>query len=256
MNIKILVAAHKPYWMPGGDCYLPIHVGCAGKQSIGFQGDDTGDNISAKNPHYCELTALYWAWKNLSADYIGLVHYRRYFTRREVRRVEARKQQILTQSDWEALLQGHPVIVPDKRRYYIESNRSHYNHAHHTDGLDLAEQIIAEKYSAYMPAFQTVMDRSWAHMFNMFVMRRDLFDAYCSWLFAILGELEQRIDITGWNTYESRVFGFVSERLLDVWLEHNHIDYHEQNVSFLEHQDWLKKGSTFLLRKFSGNRYH
>ena len=145
--------------------------------------------------------------------------------------------------------------MPDKRRYYIESNRSHYNHAHHTEGLDLAEQIIAEQFPAYMPAFQTVMDRSWAHMFNMFVMRRDLFDAYCSWLFAVLGELEQRIDITGWNTYESRVFGFVSERLLDVWLEHNHIDYHEQNISFLEHQDWLKKGSTFIVRKMRGNRY-
>ena len=87
-------------------------------------------------------------------------------------------------------------------------------------------------------------------MFNMFVMRRDLFDAYCSWLFDILGEVEARLDITGWSTYEARVYGFISELLLDVWLEANHIAYQEQNVSFLEPQDWLKKGSAFLLRKF------
>ena len=80
LNIKIMVAAHKPYWMPQDDVYMPIHVGCEGKESIGFTGDNTGDNISTKNPHYCELTALYWAWKNLQADYTGLVHYRRYFT--------------------------------------------------------------------------------------------------------------------------------------------------------------------------------
>ncbi|MGN0949380.1 MAG: DUF4422 domain-containing protein [Mitsuokella sp.] len=252
MNIRILVAVHKPYWMPADDCYLPLHVGHKGKADLGFQGDDTGDNISAKNPHYCELTGLYWAWKNMPKDveYLGLVHYRRYFTRHEVHHVEKRKAQVLTQADFEQLLQQAPVIVPGKRRYYIETNRSHYNHAHHTDGLDLAETIIHEQCPEYDEAFKTVMNRTWAHMFNMFVMRRDLFDAYCSWLFAILGELEKRVDITGWNTYESRIFGFVSERLLDVWLEHNHIDYVEQNVSFLEPQNWLKKGGIFLKRKF------
>lgn len=255
VDIKILVAAHKPYWMPTDACYLPIHVGHAGKQEIGFPGDDTGDNISAKNPHYCELTGLYWAWKNLPADYIGLVHYRRYFTRREVRSVEARKHEILTQSDWEKLLAKTPVVVPGKRRYYIESNRSHYNHAHHTEGLDLAEAIIKESYPEYQAAFETVMNRTWAHMFNMFVMRRDLFDAYCTWLFDILSEVEQRLDITGWDIYEARVYGFVSELLLDVWLEANHIAYKEQNVSFLEPQDWLKKGSAFLLRKFSVKKH-
>ena len=80
MNIKIMVAVHKPYWMPTDSVYLPIHVGKEGKADIGFQGDNTGDNISSKNSHYCELTAMYWAWKNLEADFVGLVHYRRYFT--------------------------------------------------------------------------------------------------------------------------------------------------------------------------------
>ncbi|WP_278389529.1 DUF4422 domain-containing protein, partial [Acidaminococcus fermentans] len=80
MNITILIAAHKPYWMPSDPVYLPLQVGAEGKSLIpGYTPDNTGDNISAKNPHYCELTGLYWAWKNLSCEYIGLCHYRRYF---------------------------------------------------------------------------------------------------------------------------------------------------------------------------------
>jgi hypothetical protein len=78
-NIKLLIAAHKQYQMPADSIYFPLHVGAQGKEHItGFTPDNTGDNISTKNPYYCELTGLYWAWKNLDADYIGLCHYRRY----------------------------------------------------------------------------------------------------------------------------------------------------------------------------------
>lgn len=252
MNIKILVATHKQYWMPADDVYMPIHVGKEGKQDLGYIGDNTGDHISLKNPNYCELTALYWAWKNLDADYIGLVHYRRYFTKKEVRNVEAKKSQILSSVDWEQLLSSTPVIVADKRKYYIESNRSHYNHAHHREGLDVTEQIIAEFYPEYSDSFTKVCNRTWAHMFNMFVMRRDLYDQYCEWLFTILGELEKRVDISGYDVYESRIYGFVSEILLDVWLEKNQISYKEQNVSFMEPQNWIKKGGAFLKRKLFG----
>lgn len=254
MSIKILIAAHKPYWMPTDAVYLPVHVGAEGKNSIGYTPDNTGDNISSKNPNFCELTGLYWAWKNLDADYIGLVHYRRYFTRKEVRDMEAKKKQILTEKEWQILLAKHPVIVPDKRKYYIETNRSHYNHAHHREGLDLAEVIIKERCPEYVLSFETVMNRTWAHMFNMFVMRRDIYDAYMQWLFDILFEIEKRVDITDWDIYESRIYGFVSELLLDVWLEHNHIDYAEQNVSFMEKQDWIKKGGAFLKRKIFGRQ--
>lgn len=250
MDIKILVAAHKPYWMPDNDVYLPIQVGAAGKESLGWQRDDEGDNISAKNPNYCELTALYWAWKNLDADYIGLVHYRRYFTRKEVHGIQAKKRQILNGAEWQALLQTTPVIVSDKRKYYIETNESHYKHAHHPEGLAVAHEVIREEYPEYLAAYRRVMQRTWAHMFNMFVMRKDLYDTYAEWLFAILTEMEKRLDITGWSAYESRVYGFVSELLLDVWLEKNLIDYVEQNVSFLEKQNWVKKGGAFLKRKF------
>ena len=252
MDIKILVATHKKYWMPEDEVYLPLHVGAEGKTDLGYTKDNTGDNISVKNPNYCELTGLYWAWKNLSADYIGFVHYRRYFTCKEIRNIELKKKQILSLEEWKRLLSNNPVVVPDKRKYYIETNRSHYNHAHPGIGLDETERIINEKCPEYSSAFTTVMDRTWAHMFNMFVMRRDLFQEYCQWLFGILFELEERLDISEFDAYNSRVFGFVSERLLDVWLEKNRISYYEQNVSFLEPQNWIKKGGLFLKRKVFG----
>lgn len=238
--------------MPNDPVYLPLHVGAEGKPDLGYTKDNTGDNISAKNPNFCELTGLYWAWKNLDADYIGLVHYRRYFTRKEVHDIEAKKSQILTGKEWEQILTKYLVVVADKRKYYIESNRSHYNHAHHPEGLDVTEQILGEKYPDYISAFNTVMSRTWAHMFNMFVMRRELFDQYMTWMFDVLFELEKRVDITGWDVYESRIYGFVSELLLDVWLERNQIDFREQNVSFMERQNWIKKGGAFLKRKILG----
>ena len=173
--------------MPEDSVYVPVQVGAALHPALGYIPDNTGDNISDKNPNYCELTALYWAWKNLDADYIGLVHYRRYFTRKEVHNIEKKKEQILDGKEWENILSKYPVVVPDKRNYYIETNRSHYNHAHHTEGLDLAEQIIKEKFPDYLPAFNTIMNRTWAYMFNMFVMRRNLFNDYMAWMFDILG---------------------------------------------------------------------
>ena len=252
MDIRIVVATHKPYWMPADDVYLPLHVGKLGKKSIGFAGDDTGENISHKNANYCELTGLYWAWKNLSADYIGLCHYRRYFTRSNPRNCDKKKLAILTRQEWEELCSKHPIIVPDKRRYYIETNRSHYNHAHYAKDLDMLEKIIQEKYPAYGEAFAKVMHRTWAHMFNMFVMRRDCFDDYCTWLFDVLQELESHTDISSYNAVEARIYGYISELLLDVWLEANRLSAWEQNVSFLEPQNWLKKGGLFLKRKFVG----
>ena len=248
MNIKFLVATHKKYWMPKDEIYLPIQVGKEGKQDLGYIGDNTGDNISTKNSNYCELTAIYWAWKNLEADYIGLVHYRRYFTKHNFRNCEKKKQDILTKNDFENILKDVDIIVPDKRKYYIETNRSHYNHAHYKKDLNETENIIKEIYPEYSIAFNKVMNRTWAHMFNMFIMRKDYFDEYCEWLFTILFELEKRIDISNYTVMEARVFGFISELLLDVWLETKQIKYREVNVSFIEKQNWLKKGYLFLKR--------
>ena len=245
-GIRILVATHKPYKMPSDGIYLPIHVGASGKQPIaGFATDDTGDNISGKNPNFCELTGLYWAWKNLSCDYLGLVHYRRHFRG---------SHGIASESEIAVALRETDVILPRKRNYFIETNRSQYVHAHHSADLDETRRILEERYPDYVAAFDRSMESRSGHRFNMFVMRRDLADSYCKWLFDVLFELERRLDISKYSVYDARVFGFVSERLLDVWIETNGIGFREMPVLNLESQHWPRKIANFLKRKFFGHK--
>lgn len=250
MDIRIIVTAHKPYWMPEDPLYLPLHVGRAGKADIGFAGDDTGDSISGRNATYCELTGLYWAWKNLPADWLGLAHYRRHFAARPG--LGDRKARVLTLEQAQALTRTAEVLLPKPRRYWIETNYSQYVHAHHAADLDVTREILAERCPEYLPAWDAVMQRTWGHRFNMFIMRRDRLDAYCAWLFDILFELERRLDISAYSANDQRVFGFVGERLLDVWIEKNGIRYAELPCMFMERQNWLVKGGSFLKRKFIG----
>ena len=252
MNIQVIVATHKPYAMPADDMYLPLHVGAEGKESIGFTGDNTGDHISEKNATFCELTGLYWAWKNPEADYIGLAHYRRHFGGSKK---GAPMERVLTGAQAARLLEGKDGLLPKKRQYYIETLYSHYAHTCHVEPLDLTGDILREKYPAYVPAFERLKERTGAHMFNMFILRRDHLDAYCTWLFDILFELERRVDASQYDSFHARFFGRVSELLLDVWLEQNPLDCATAPIVGMEKTNWIKKGGSFLAAKFFGKKY-
>ena len=249
MDAKIIVATHKKYWMPQDSIYIPIHVGREGKKSIGYIGDNTGDNISNKNANYCELTGLYWAWKNLKYDYLGLAHYRRHFTVKEAR--NNKKERVLTKSQLEKIIENYDILLPKKRNYVIETNYSQYVHAHHKEDLDITREIIQEIYPEYIPAFDSSMKKTTGHRFNMFIMKKEYVDEYCKWMFDILFELEKRLDISEYSDYDARVFGFVSERLLDIWLETKGYKYKELPYVFMESQNWWKKGTQFLRRKYN-----
>ena len=247
--MTIFIAAHKPVVFPKDELYTPIHVGAAnaGAPVPLAISDATGEHLSTKNPYYNELTAVYWAWKNCNADIVGLVHYRRFFTLTGKKKLDA----ILTEDQLKERLMTCDILVPTKRRYWIESNVSHYCHAHHREPLDILREVIAEQQPTALAAFDVVMKRTWAHMFNMFIMRQPYFEQYCAWLFPLLAKVEERIqaDIVHWTPYEQRVYGFLSELLLDVWLEAHHYDYHELPFVFMERQNWLMKGGRFIARK-------
>lgn len=248
-EVKILIATHKPYEFPNDSGYLPIQVGKEISQvNLGILADNTGDNISEKNASFCELTALYWAWKNLSGvKYVGLVHYRRYFMGQGL---QLKDKSIASADFLLSLLADCDVIAPKKRNYYIESVYEHYKHAHNVRDLDLIRTIIVQKTPEYLVAFDDVMNGKTLHLFNMFVMKKEYFDSYCEWVFSILFELDKQIDISMYDTYQKRVFGFLSERLFNVWLLKNNLSVKELHVINLEPENILIKILKFLKRKF------
>ena len=249
MNIKVIVAAHKPYDMPKDELYLPLHVGAEGKESFGFIGDNTGENISFKNPYFCELTGLYWAWKNLDCDYLGLAHYRRHFG-------EQNGKQILKSDTAKTLLSSTDIILPKKRNYYIENLYSHYVHTLCREPLDITGEIIKEKHPEYYAEFERLKKRTSAHMFNMYIMKKEISDAYCEWLFDILFELEKRCVDFKCDDFQARFYGRVSELLLDVYLNTNHLEYKEQPLYFVEKEPFFKKLIGFLRAKFFKKKYN
>lgn len=253
MDIKILVATHKKAHMPLDDIYLPIRVGnTLAKDDFGYIGDDTGDNISEKNPYFCELTALYWGWKNLENDYIGLVHYRRYFS---CRKGQWKYSLIMTKEETIDFLSKANVVLPKKRRYFIESLSSHYKHTHDLEHLELTREIMRKQCPIYISTFDKVMTHTAAHMFNMVIMKREILNQYCLWLFPILFALEKEIDIKKMPAFDARLFGRVSELLLDVWLEQNRIKYVETGFVQIGDENWRRKITGFLFAKFGGKKY-
>ena len=249
MKIKILVAAHKKFPMPEVEGYLPVLVGAKKnyKPDIPYQRDDEGENIYEKNPNYNELTAIYWAWKNLKdVDAVGLVHYRRLFFEKKPYNLN----NVISVEKVHQLLQKYDVLLPKKRNYYIETNYSHYIHAHYKEPLDKTREIIKNSYPAYLKEFDRVMKNRKAHMFNMFIMRKEAFDSYCNFMFDVLGKLENTIDISNYSVQEARVFGYISELLMDVWLYTTKESYKEISWGQIGSKHLVKKAISFVNRKF------
>ena len=251
-NVKIVVAVHKPYDVLRDDTFVPVHAGALGKADLGYQSDAQGEHISEKNGLYCELTALYWAWKNLPCDALGLMHYRRYLG------VPARmgrplRERIATGEELAAYLEKTPVILPKKRDYFVENREDQYVHAHGRESMDMLRCVLADRCPQYLPALEKTLRRTAGHCFNIFVMRRDLADAYCSWLFETLFEVEARMREQTPQAVVPRLFGFLSERMMDCWLETNGYDYAELPVVNMEKQNWPKKIADFLRRKLKGH---
>ena len=250
-SVKIIVAAHKPYEMPSDKMYIPVHVGAAGKESIGYQRDDEGENISCLNPYFCELTGLYWAWKNLDADYIGIVHYRRHF---------AMDGKTLEYEQLRSNLGKIRIFVPKKRRYVIETLKTHYDHTHFPEHLEITRKVLLEKYPEYAEAYDKAVNRTWGYMFNMMIMEKKLLDEYCTWLFDILNEVFKKVDCGNYEAFEKRYIGRVSEILFNFWLEkkvkNREIQKNEiRELSCDVEEKLIKKIPSFLKAKFFGKKY-
>ena len=271
-SVKIIVATHKKYTFPRGRAYIPLQVGAKlSDEDLKIARDDTGDNISEKNPNFCELTGLYWLVKNEKADYLGLVHYRRLFSLKSGPiKASDRLKSALSDKEINDLIENYDLILPKKRNYYIETLWSHYEHTLHVAPLEKTRGIILKNYPEYLDEFDRLHERKTAHMFNMMLGRRDIIENYSKWLFDILFALEAEIEQDpelDYDDFHARFYGRISELLFDVWLYTNYpglktsdkadneLKIKELRVVDIEGINWLSKGTSFLLAKFGGRKY-
>ncbi len=237
-TIKIFISYHKESEKLESGIMIPVHAG-ARQSSLNLDmiGDDEGDNISCKNDRYCELTAQYWAWKNTEADYYGFMQYKRHFVFREIPDVveadgvtimpsldEEYKQKIgLNDSEIHKCVDGYDVILPmavDVTLLGGISNEVQFSMADnlHARDFDLMCQTILELYPDYAKAVFDFRNGKYAYWYNMFIMKREIFHDYCSWLFHILENLEEKIDFTYFTEQEMQTLRFISQRLLSIYM--------------------------------------
>ena len=236
MSISIFTITHVPFTPPADPIYIPLQVGRASQEDHGYPGDDTGDNISRKNQYYSELTGLYWIWKNYTeADYLGLCHYRRYFLNNN--------GNLMSESDYMDLLSRYDVIIAESISGDYDY-RTVYGNSHDIRNLDLTGEVIQELYPDYYPVFQEVITGNTCYVGNLFVAPKTLFHAYSQWLFSIFFALEPRIDFSGYDDYHKRVFGFLSEQLLMVWIRHNDLSCYEAPFGLSQ-----EKAETIVLKQ-------
>ena len=239
-NIQIFISCHKPCVLPEGDIFRPIQVGAAlaERRLPGMLHDDEGENISAKNRSYCELTAQYWAWKNADADYYGFFHYRRYlsFAKEQFpadpfgevhapcNDAAALRQYGIEPEHMRETIEQYDLIVPQEGGF-PERSLSLYRQycvapVHHKEDLDFVLNVLREDYPAMYPYAMRCLRRKKGYFCNMFIMKRALFEEYSAWLFSILKKHEEAVDISQYSEQAMRVHGFLAERLCNVFIDY------------------------------------
>jgi lipopolysaccharide biosynthesis glycosyltransferase len=254
-SIKIYTCHHKPSAFLDSSLIQPIHVGKANNPNeIGCPGDETGDNISFKNPFYCELTAHYWVWKNAQpADYVGFMHYRRHFNFSKDQQVPEDNWGVvnyeridasyhdkfgLNDKDISLCLADVDILLPKKWDVSAAGSKNNYHHYKvsnylHIEDYDAALEILADIYPEYRSAADKFNNATDGYYTNMFVMRKDIFNDYSKWLFTILERLEDKLRFKNYNSQEKRVVGHISERLLNIYIAYQ-IEQHAFKVKELQ----------------------
>lgn len=232
-KVKILVCAHKADFCKNDNVFMPIHVGKAlTTTDLGITGDDTGDNISLKNRSYCELTGMYWAWKNLKdVEYVGLSHYRRYFvfqnnfqlprelyvtTRTTLRECE------IDAASLEKIFETYDIVLP-KKTVFTTNTWVRWSRMRDAKELVIAIDAIKIRCPEYLEAFTYQLQKTnKLSQYCMFIMPWYEFEKYCTWLFDLLAEIEMRLSAVDREYYEnSRIYGFLAELLINAYVAKN-----------------------------------
>lgn len=241
--MEIFVATHKKFDEYKISGYIPIQVG-AGLTSdhFGYLRDDQNDNISSKNRNYCELTALYWAWKNSSASIKGLCHYRRYLSTKDV---DIDSKYFLTPPIIKLDLEKYDMITSYTRILKERNCRENYlaGQGIERDLINL-QRVIHERCPEYEESYVNVLNGNECIYCNVMICKKELFDEYCEWLFDLLFSLEEITDLSGYTPAQARIYGYLSEILLNVWIDKNHINIKQYSLINTE----VKKNNKYYVK--------
>lgn len=252
------------------DVFVPVHCGAVYMDAPGsMTGDNTGENISEKRNSFCELTVQYWAWKNVKADYYGICHYRRYFSFEEENMPEdsytnvidsfisseARSRYHLDDmAQIEKIVDGNDIIatVPfDVKKVGNRSIEHQYAQQSYLDEHDLV--LLREAVGKLQPEYVETLEETLAdkdfYPCNMFIMKREMFQEYCRWMFSILFEVEQHLDMTEANSDRLRAIGHIGERMLTVFI--NHKKKQQAKISILQRVVFKNAGRLDKIHKIS-----
>ena len=255
MSTKILVFYHKPAPLLKDNVFIPIHLGrklaCLeskdGKMnSLEYQwmldnmiGDDTGDNISELNRKFCELTGIYWAWKNYdklgNPDYIGFMHYRRHLSFNETQKfyitpkdaVWINHNRLTENYKLSHNLYGNFIdnfvkdydIVTDKS--FSHNPYQHFQTANknlHIEDYNEAMNIMENKFPFMREAIKKYNTGVESYFCNLFIMKKEDFFDYVKILFDTLFELDKNIDYTNYSIQEQRSVAFISEWITGIYI--------------------------------------
>ncbi|ADQ14087.1 DUF4422 domain-containing protein [Halanaerobium hydrogeniformans] len=254
-KVKIINVFHKKYYQFDNDLYFKIQAGSAlSKENLAMYKDNSGDNISNKNPYYSELTAQYWFWKNYNysnLDYIGLCHYRRYFAflnaknkiKKNIKYLKfiVKKYFLknnLTFSYFPTLylnydeadkelenfndqiidqLPTFDIFLPYKVIFSNFNIEEQYIYSHIYQDFEIIKEVLLRKNKNYQESMETVLNQNKFLAYNMFIMRKDIFVEYNKWLFNILFEIEKKAKISKYN-YQARLLAFAAERLFNIYI--------------------------------------
>lgn len=215
--------------------YSYIQVNALKNGDLGFEYIDASlDNISGKNDSFCELTALYWMWKNDSSTNIGLSHYRRFFYHSFK---SINKFKIYTIKELDNILLKYDIVMVLPSRMAVNGVKNvyeQYKQEHFIKDLDNTRKIISKLYPDYLSSFDHVMNSSEISLRNMFYTKKEILNEYSSWLFSILFELESQTDISQYDKYQYRIYGFLSERLFNVFVHHKKLKIKYLPICFTE----------------------
>lgn len=247
LDLKILISCHKEITLPDSEVYLPVQVGAANtsKRLPGMQPDNEGENISDRNFTFCELTAQYWAWKNLQADYVGLCHYRRFFYFDDGKYRINDHQQIeadalseysirdfrlndteLIQREIEGfdlisapLWDVSKTIAPGGVKSTVAEHMIAYGLFEKED-LDMLRSIVAERQPSFLSYFDAYVNGKKYRGYSCYVMRRDLFDRFCTFEFDVLQAFDAQFDYENLTRTKKRICGYFGEILYSVFVEY------------------------------------